>query len=83
MTRVRGGLIFLTMVLVCAPLFSVRPVSAATPVTFSQTINPLVCTVDIIEAGADSVSIVLSPSKCMQSPDARELLATTRTQLQP
>lgn len=75
----RSSLVFsaYAVALAIAPLFSSYPAHAATNVTLSQTIRPLLCTVDSIEVGADSVIIVLNPAQCNQSPAARELLAAT------
>ncbi|MCA9327473.1 hypothetical protein KDA14_03010 [Candidatus Saccharibacteria bacterium] len=56
--------------------------SAARDVTFSQTIRPLVCTVDIVDDGSVP-SVSLSPAKCAHSPEARELLEETRATINP
>jgi Mrp family chromosome partitioning ATPase len=54
--------------------------AAAEPVSFSQVIRPLQCSVDIIAVGP-RVNVRLVPNECMRSPDARQLLADTRALL--
>lgn len=70
-----GACVVLVQAAIAAP-----QTSAATPVTFSQTIKPLICTVDIIDDGS-TPSVNLSPAQCAKSPEAKELLAITRQQL--
>ncbi len=54
--------------------------AAAEPVTLSQVILPLTCTVDIVADGP-ATNIVLTPTQCIHSPAARQLLAETRQAL--
>lgn len=54
--------------------------AAAEPVTFSQVIRPLQCSVDIIAVGP-RVNVRLVPAMCARSSEARQLLATTRETL--
>lgn len=51
--------------------------ATAEPVSFSQVIRPLQCSVDIIAIGS-RVNIRLLPAECERSSDARQLLAETR-----
>lgn len=55
-------------------------VAAAEPVTFSQVIRPLQCSVDIIAVGP-RVNVRLVPAMCARSSEARQLLAATRDSL--
>lgn len=55
-------------------------VLAVTPIEFSQTIQPLLCTVDIIAFGTGP-SVSLSPAKCINSAQARQLLEDTKEAL--
>ena len=50
---------------------------AAEPVSFSQVIRPLQCSVDIIAVGT-RVNIRLVPAECARSSEARQLLTETR-----
>jgi len=49
----------------------------AEPISFSQVIRPLQCSVDIIAVGS-RVNTRLIPAECMKSSAARQLLAETR-----
>ena len=55
---------------------SVLPASAQ-QVAFSQQIQPLVCTVDIVVAGA-TMTFNLYPDECKHSTAAQQLLAKTK-----
>ncbi len=71
------GLFAVCLILALQANFAVGQVSAATNVGFSQTIRPLLCTVDIIAVGPTTY-VNLSPSQCIHSPEARQLLADTK-----
>ena len=51
---------------------------AAEPVSFSQVIRPLQCSVDIVAVGS-RVNVRLTPAMCTKSSEARQLLAVTCT----
>jgi len=53
---------------------------AAEPVSFSQVIRPLQCSVDVIAVGP-RVNVRLVPAECMRAVEARQLLAETRASL--
>jgi len=55
--------------------------AAAEPISFSQVIRPLQCSVDIIAVGP-RINIRLMPAECAKSSEARQLLADTRASLQ-